>query len=143
MDDRAAVERLKHAHQQIKNEIHKVIVGQEQVVEELLLAVFSRGHCILEGVPGLAKTLLVSTLARSLNLSFNRIQFTPDLMSQATWQMGDKYWNQYYTDIKRYLLRTQQGNGSWHGDHVGQTYGSAIGLLILQLPYSNLPILSR
>ncbi|MHC4957634.1 MAG: prenyltransferase/squalene oxidase repeat-containing protein [Planctomycetota bacterium] len=64
-------------------------------------------------------------------------------MSQATWQKGDKYWNQYYPDIKRYLLRTQQGNGSWHGDHVGQVYGSAIGLVILQLPYSKLPILSR
>jgi len=80
MDDRAAIERLKKAHSQISTEIHKVIVGQEEVVEELLLAIFSRGHCILEGVPGLAKTLLVSTLARAMNLSFNRIQFTPDLM---------------------------------------------------------------
>jgi MoxR-like ATPase len=80
MDDRAAIARLKEAHAQIRGEIAKVIVGQEKVVEELLLAIFSRGHCILEGVPGLAKTLLVSTLARSLSLSFNRIQFTPDLM---------------------------------------------------------------
>ena len=80
MDDRAAIERLKKAHSQISTEIHKVIVGQEEVVEELLLAIFSRGHCILEGVPGLAKTLLVSTLARAMNLTFNRIQFTPDLM---------------------------------------------------------------
>ena len=64
-------------------------------------------------------------------------------MSQATWQKGDKWWNQYYPHIKQYLLRTQQGNGSWHGDHVGQAYGTAIGLLILQLPYSKLPILSR
>ena len=80
MDDRAAIERLKKAHEQIRTEIHKVIVGQEEVVEELLLAIFSRGHAILEGVPGLAKTLLVSTLARALSLSFNRIQFTPDLM---------------------------------------------------------------
>ncbi|MHC4957635.1 MAG: AAA family ATPase [Planctomycetota bacterium] len=80
MDDRAAIARLKEAHDQIKSEIHKVIVGQEEVVDELLLAIFSRGHCILEGVPGLAKTLLVSTLARTLNLTFNRIQFTPDLM---------------------------------------------------------------
>jgi MoxR-like ATPase len=80
MDDRDAIARLKEAHQTISSEIHKVIVGQEQVVEELLLAIFSRGHCILEGVPGLAKTLLVSTLARTLNLTFNRIQFTPDLM---------------------------------------------------------------
>jgi MoxR-like ATPase len=80
MDDRAAIERLKSAHDEITKEIHKVIVGQEAVVQELLLAIFSRGHCILEGVPGLAKTLLVSTLARSLSLSFSRIQFTPDLM---------------------------------------------------------------
>ena len=80
MDDRAAIERLKKAHDEISKEIHKVIVGQEDVVQELLLAIFSRGHAILEGVPGLAKTLLVSTLARSLSLSFNRIQFTPDLM---------------------------------------------------------------
>jgi hypothetical protein len=64
-------------------------------------------------------------------------------MSQATWQRGDKWWNKYYPDIKRFLLRTQQGNGAWHGDHVGQTYGTAIGLLILQLPMSKLPILSR
>jgi len=80
MDDRAAIERLKQAHEQIRTEIHKVIVGQQAVVEELLLAIFAQGHCILEGVPGLAKTLLVSTLARALDLSFNRVQFTPDLM---------------------------------------------------------------
>jgi MoxR-like ATPase len=80
MDDREAVARLKEAHAQITKEIHKVIIGQEDVVEQLLLAIFSRGHCILEGVPGLAKTLLVSTLARALDLSFSRIQFTPDLM---------------------------------------------------------------
>jgi len=80
MDDREAIAELKESHEQIRTEIHKVIIGQEQVVEQLLLAIFSQGHCILEGVPGLAKTLLVSTLARSLSLSFNRIQFTPDLM---------------------------------------------------------------
>jgi len=80
MDDRAALARLKEAHGKIRSEIKKVIVGQDAVIEELLLAIFSKGHCILEGVPGLAKTLLVSTLARALSLSFNRIQFTPDLM---------------------------------------------------------------
>ena len=64
----------------LKKELAKVIVGQERVVEQLLIAIFSRGHCILEGVPGLAKTLLVSTLARCLRLEFHRIQFTPDLM---------------------------------------------------------------
>jgi MoxR-like ATPase len=58
----------------------QVIVGQHQVIEELLISLFSRGHCLLEGVPGLAKTLMISTLSRTLNLTFNRIQFTPDLM---------------------------------------------------------------
>ncbi len=61
-------------------EIQKVIVGQDKVVEEVLIALFSRGHCLLVGVPGLAKTLLISTLAQILDLDFNRIQFTPDLM---------------------------------------------------------------
>src|SRR5205085_11870661 len=64
----------------IKAELSKVIIGQETVVEQLLIAIFSRGHCMLEGVPGLAKTLLISTLAETLSLKFNRIQFTPDLM---------------------------------------------------------------
>ncbi len=80
MDDREAQNRLKDAYESLRTEIHKVIVGQDDVVRELLLAIFAQGHCILEGVPGLAKTLLVSTLARSVSLSFNRIQFTPDLM---------------------------------------------------------------
>ena len=78
--DREAVARLKAAHDKLKAELKKVIVGQEQVIEELLIAIFARGHCILEGVPGLAKTLLVSSVARAMSLSFNRIQFTPDLM---------------------------------------------------------------
>ncbi len=80
LTDKEAVERLRKAYDAIKNEIGKVIVGQDQVVDELLLAIFSRGHILLEGVPGLAKTLLISTLARCLSLSFHRIQFTPDLM---------------------------------------------------------------
>ncbi|MBM4023305.1 MAG: AAA family ATPase, partial [Planctomycetes bacterium] len=75
-----AVERLHAARDAILAQLSRVIVGQEQVIEELLISLFSRGHCLLEGVPGLAKTLLVSTLARSLDLSFSRIQFTPDLM---------------------------------------------------------------
>jgi MoxR-like ATPase len=75
-----AVERLVGRFHELKKEIAKVIVGQDAVVEELLLAIFARGHCILEGVPGLAKTLLVRTLARCLRLEFSRIQFTPDLM---------------------------------------------------------------
>ena len=76
----SAVDRLHEAHDRILEQLSRVIVGQHQVVEELLICLFSRGHCLLEGVPGLAKTLMISTLARSLDLSFSRIQFTPDLM---------------------------------------------------------------
>jgi MoxR-like ATPase len=71
---------LAAAYQQMTEQIGRVIVGQKDVVEQLLMALFSRGHCLLVGVPGLAKTLLVSTVARILHLSFKRIQFTPDLM---------------------------------------------------------------
>jgi len=69
--------------------------------------------------------------------------YTQLYMSQASWQMGDKYWKQYYPQIQKMLLRTQQGNGSWNGDGVGLVYGTAIGLLILQIPFNHLPILSR
>ena len=79
-DDVAAVERCETGFRQIREELGKVIIGQEQVVEQVLVAMLSRGHALLEGVPGLAKTLLVSSLADSLHLSFKRIQFTPDLM---------------------------------------------------------------
>jgi MoxR-like ATPase len=79
-DDVAAVERLRDAHARILAELEKVIVGQQQVIDEMMIAIFSRGHSLLVGVPGLAKTLLVSTLAECLSLSFKRIQFTPDLM---------------------------------------------------------------
>jgi MoxR-like ATPase len=75
-----AVRELAAAYNQMTEQIAKVIVGQRSVVEQLLMALFSRGHCLLEGVPGLAKTLLVSTVSRLLHLSFKRIQFTPDLM---------------------------------------------------------------
>ena len=75
-----AVRRLRLARDKITEQLSKVIVGQKQVIEELLIALFSQGHCLLEGVPGLAKTLMISTLSRTLNLSFSRIQFTPDLM---------------------------------------------------------------
>ena len=78
--DLQAVDQLREAHRNIKTEIGKVIVGQTDVVDQLLIALFCGGHALLVGVPGLAKTLLISTLARVLNLSFNRIQFTPDLM---------------------------------------------------------------
>ncbi len=75
----AALE-FQKSFEKLKNEISKVVVGQEHIVENLLISLFSRGHCVLIGVPGLAKTLLIRTLAKTLNLSFNRIQFTPDLM---------------------------------------------------------------
>jgi MoxR-like ATPase len=79
-DELAAVEKLQKAYHDMKAELGKVIVGQELVIEELLIALFCKGHALLVGVPGLAKTLLISTLAKTLGLSFNRIQFTPDLM---------------------------------------------------------------
>ncbi len=79
-DDVAAVQRCEQSYNRIRDELAKVIVGQNEVIEQVLIAVFARGHALLEGVPGLAKTLLVSSLAQSLHLSFKRIQFTPDLM---------------------------------------------------------------
>jgi MoxR-like ATPase len=78
--DSAAIRKLGDAREKIMEQLSQVIVGQRDVIEELLISMFSRGHCLLEGVPGLAKTLLISTLSRTLNLSFSRIQFTPDLM---------------------------------------------------------------
>ena len=76
----AAIERLRSAKDKITEQLSQVIVGQSNVIEELLISLFARSHCLLEGVPGLAKTLLISTLSRALNLTFSRIQFTPDLM---------------------------------------------------------------
>ena len=76
----AVIEEFAAKRDSMLGEIRKVIVGQEKVIEEVLIALFSRGHCLLVGVPGLAKTLLISTLAEILDLDFNRIQFTPDLM---------------------------------------------------------------
>jgi len=78
--DLAAIERLNDGYRRITRELGKVIVGQQAVIEELLIAMFARAHCLLVGVPGLAKTLMIRTLADALNLSFSRIQFTPDLM---------------------------------------------------------------
>jgi MoxR-like ATPase len=78
--DMAVVERIQDAYKNIRTELSKVIVGQDDVIEQLMIAVFSRGHCLLEGVPGLAKTLLISSLSQALHLKFKRIQFTPDLM---------------------------------------------------------------
>lgn len=79
-DDLESARFLAQAYLQLQNELGKVIVGQQRVIEEILIAIFSRGHCLMQGVPGLAKTLLVSTLAQAMDLSFHRIQFTPDLM---------------------------------------------------------------
>jgi MoxR-like ATPase len=78
--DIEAAEALKTAKENILNQLRKRIIGQDEVIEQLLIALFSQGHCLLVGVPGLAKTLLISTFARILELPFNRIQFTPDLM---------------------------------------------------------------
>ncbi|MBN1911172.1 MAG: AAA family ATPase, partial [Pirellulales bacterium] len=78
--DSAAIEKLGTARTKIMDQLAQVIVGQTDVIEELLISLFSRGHCLLEGVPGLAKTLMISTLSQTLDLSFSRIQFTPDLM---------------------------------------------------------------
>jgi len=80
MSDVAAINKLVEKHKQLKQEIAKVIVGQDAVIDQILLAVFSGGHVLLVGVPGLAKTLMVNTLAQTLGLDFKRIQFTPDLM---------------------------------------------------------------
>tara|TARA_R110002072_G_scaffold287242_2_gene452757 strand:- start:114266 stop:115312 length:1047 start_codon:yes stop_codon:yes gene_type:complete len=75
-----SIDRLNKAWTQLREQMSQVIVGQDEVIDHLLISLFSRGHCLLEGVPGLAKTLMISTLARCLSMSFARIQFTPDLM---------------------------------------------------------------
>ena len=80
VNDEQAVRKLRGAYDSILAQLRKTIVGMEQVIDETMIAIFARGHCLLVGVPGLAKTLLVSTLAQTLSLSFKRIQFTPDLM---------------------------------------------------------------
>jgi len=74
------VEKLAEKIKKVKSEIAKVIVGQDEIIDQLLISLFSRGHCLLVGVPGLAKTLLIKTVAEVLDLKFSRIQFTPDLM---------------------------------------------------------------
>jgi MoxR-like ATPase len=79
-DDVQAAGQLKAGYDRIRAEMAKVIVGQDAVIDQLIVALFARGHCILTGVPGLAKTLMISSLARTLNLDFKRVQFTPDLM---------------------------------------------------------------
>src|SRR3954466_9165447 len=78
--DLEAIQKLGAARKKLKEEIAKVIIGQEHIVDDLLTALFARGHCLMFGVPGLAKTLMVRTISRAIDLEFNRIQFTPDLM---------------------------------------------------------------
>ncbi|MHC4712291.1 MAG: AAA family ATPase [Planctomycetota bacterium] len=80
LQDAQAVEKLAQAKETMLREIHKVIIGQDEIVEQILITLFCRGHCLVVGVPGLAKTLLVQTISRVLHLKFSRIQFTPDLM---------------------------------------------------------------
>jgi MoxR-like ATPase len=80
MTSQESIDKLSRAYAGIREQMAKVIVGQNEVIDQLLIALFSRGHCLLEGVPGLAKTLMISTLSRSLSMTFARIQFTPDLM---------------------------------------------------------------
>ena len=80
MSDKEGIDNLVRKYHELKNEIHKVIIGQDEVVDQVLIYIFTNSHCLLVGVPGLAKTLLVNTIAQALGLSFNRIQFTPDLM---------------------------------------------------------------
>ncbi|WP_299606865.1 MoxR family ATPase [uncultured Aquimarina sp.] len=80
MSDVAAVEKLVSKHTELKKEIAKVIIGQEEVIDQILISIFSGGHALLIGVPGLAKTLMVNTISKALGLDFKRIQFTPDLM---------------------------------------------------------------
>lgn len=95
------LEKLAEARKKILEEIKKVIVGQDEVINNFLIALFSNGHCLLEGVPGLAKTLLISTMAKVMDMKFNRIQFTPDLMpSDIT---GTDILAENKTDGKRYF----------------------------------------
>ena len=79
-DDVAAIDELRDVYRRLRSELSKIIVGQDQVIEQLAICLFGRGHALLMGVPGLAKTLLVSRIAETMSLSFSRIQFTPDLM---------------------------------------------------------------
>src|SRR5438094_2740496 len=78
--DLRAAERLTTVYRQMNEQLSRVIVGQSEVLKQVLIALFCQGHCILEGVPGVAKTLMISSIARLLSLKFGRIQFTPDLM---------------------------------------------------------------
>ena len=80
VSDAESVKKLNRKYTELKSEISKVIVGQQDIIEQIIISVLSKGHCLLVGVPGLAKTLLVKTLSEALDLKFSRVQFTPDLM---------------------------------------------------------------
>ena len=80
MSPEEAVRRIAQAREMLLSEIHKVIIGHDEILEQMLICIFARGHCLTIGVPGLAKTLTISTLSQALHLKFSRIQFTPDLM---------------------------------------------------------------
>ena len=79
-DGAAVVARIKEARDRIKDELEKAIVGQHEIIDEIIIAMLTRGHCLMTGVPGLGKTLLVKSIARIFSLTFRRVQFTPDLM---------------------------------------------------------------
>ena len=81
MSDIESIKQFQQSYKDFKEEIGKVIIGQDEVIKNVLISIFSGGHCLLVGVPGLAKTLLVQTIAETLGLNFNRIQITPDLMT--------------------------------------------------------------
>ena len=118
---------FRESYDRFRREIAKVIVGQDEVVKNVLISIFSQGHCLLVGVPGLAKTLLVQTIAQSLGLKFNRIQFTPDLMPsdivgseilddnrQFVFNKGPLFANIVLADeINRTLQKTQAAVGSY------------------------------
>ena len=130
-DDMQALEELRGAHDTLRKELAKVIVGQDQVIEQLLIAIFSQGHCLLEGVPGLAKTLMVSTLAKCLQLSFSRIQFSPDLMPsditgteviQENKSTGERTFKFLQGPVFSNIIQTIRGRGreySAHSLHIG------------------------
>ena len=114
-DELQLLKKTSDATSNIRKELGKVIVGQDKVIDQLLIAIFSKGHCLLEGVPGLAKTLMVSTMAKCLKMDFSRIQFTPDMLpadligtlifyNKNFLKKRDYYFQNYFLDIRLQLL---------------------------------------
>ena len=127
----AAIRQLGQAREKIIEQLSEVIVGQNEVIEELLISLFSRGHCLLEGVPGLAKTLMISTLSRTLNLSFSRIQFTPDLMpaditGTEIIEENRSTGSREFRFLRRAAVR-QRDPGGRNQSHAPQDPGCALG----------------